>query len=150
MRKIRRDVDDRMPENRKDKEKDNESDQVKKIKDRLEGIYSSVISENDPKLKRIEDDLKDLISIISSFLSERKIKLHSDLIYRDLIDTYKEVIVDLEKNFKLLSEESKVDIKTRLNITPEDLIKDLKDSVNLMLLIYFKRIFTPSFPDDAY
>jgi len=128
-------------------------DDFKIMGNKLKRIYySSVISENDPKLERIIKDIKKLKRIISSF-SEDKIKLDSDL-DSDLRDTYKEVIADLEKNFKLLSEESKVDIKNNLNFVPEDLIKDLNHLADLMLITHLKThlkgIFKPFFPDDAF
>jgi len=110
-------------------------DDFKIMEINLKRIYSSVNSENDPKLKRIKDDLKELISITSS-LSKDKIKLDSNL-----TEEYKKYIEDIKENFENLPEESIEDIKTQLNVTREELIKDLKDSADLMLIIYFKRIF---------
>ena len=109
MRKIRRDVGDRMPEYRKD----NEDDQVKKIIDRLEGILrSSVLSDfpylpNDPKLK-LRNDLFYLFTIVDYF-SMGKINKEN----RAKKKFYERAIANIEKNFN--------------NFVPEDLIKDLKD-----------------------
>ena len=105
MRKIRSDIGDRMPEIKKN----NEGDQVKKIIDRLKGIYSSVekIPEKDSKLKELEKDLHYLITIVYYF-SIGEIDKEN----RAKKKFYERAIADIEKNF---------------NFIPEDLIKDLKD-----------------------
>jgi|GEM_PF-4729144 len=131
MRKIRSDIGDRMPENKKNKSdvsnrtlENNEGDPFKIMENKLEAICLLVegLSEKDSKFKKLEDELK-YIKVMTSFLSKGIIKI-------DSIKHYNEVIANTEKDLKLLPEVSRADIKTHLNVTPEELIKYFKEYIS--------------------